>query len=282
MRDHLLEERVVPDLGPQDVEQHGAHEVVRRAHRLGVHVPLGIDAGRHQQPFVHEPELPEPVPAPVTRQEPQQVVELGGKRIAVVVGGQQPGRGALIDVNMARLVHQAGDELRRAGPCPDDRNAPSRQIHRVVPGGGVEGGAVEALAALNGRKGRPVELPHRADDAVELLGQLGPAAVPHGQRPGAGLVVEAGLGHVAGQADALGQFQVLGRRLQVRQEVRLGREAGGPVIGLREGEAVELVGDVNPAARIHVLKPGPAHVGVLLEHGDRHTGLAQAVGGRQP
>ena len=79
VRHHLLEEGVVLDLGPQDVEQHGAHEVVGGAHRFGVLVPVGIDPGGPEQPLVHQPELPHPVPAPVARQERQQLVEAGGK-----------------------------------------------------------------------------------------------------------------------------------------------------------------------------------------------------------
>ena len=61
----------------------------------------------------------------------------------------------------------------------------------------------------------------------------------------------------------------------------MGGEAGDPVVGLREREAVELVGHVDATARVDVLQPGAAHVGVLLEHRDLHPGLAQAVRRRQ-
>ncbi len=103
----------------------------------------------------------------------------------------------------------------------------------------------------------------------------------HGQRPFGRGLVEAGLGHLAPEADALPQPEILRSRMEVGQQVGLGREAGDPVVRLREGEAVELVGHVDPAARVHVLEPRPAHVGVLLEHRDRHAGLAQAVRRRQ-
>ena len=59
-------------------------------------------------------------------------------------------------------------------------------------------------------------------------------------------------------------------------------ESGGPIVGLREGEAVELVGNVDPAPGIDVLEPGATHVTVLLEHGHVHPGLAQPVGRREP
>ena len=138
-------------------------------------------------------------------------------------------------------------------------------------------GPVKRSRPVDGRKGRAVELPHRADDGVDGLGRLVPVGGPHGQRPLPGGLVETGLGHLAPEADALPQAQVLGRPLEVGQQVGLGREAGDPVVGLREGEAVELVGDVNPAARVDVLEPRAAHVAVLLEHRHGHAGLAQPV-----
>ena len=147
----------------------------------------------------------------------------------------------------------------------------------------MEGRAGEALLSRDGRERRAVELPDRADDPVERprssrCRRPARTVSDHSRA----VVVEAGLGHLAPEADALPQLEVLGRRLEVGQQVGLGREAGDPVVGLGEGEAVELVGDVDAAARVHVLEPGAAHVAVLLEHRDRHTGLAQPVCRRQP
>ena len=48
---------------------------------------------------------------------------------------------------------------------------------------------------------------------------------------------------------------------------------------LGEAVAVHVVLDVDPAARVGVLEPGAAHIGVLLEHGHLHTGLLQAMRG---
>ena len=281
VRDHLLVEGVVDDLGPQDVEQHRPDEVVACADRFGVLVPGGVDPGRDEQPLVQEPELPQPVPAPVTGEQAQQLVELRRERVAVVVRRQQPGRGALVDVEVADHPRQVRDELRRTGTAPDDGHAPVGQLHRVVPGGRVEGRAREALLASDGGKRRTVQLPDRADDAVDDLGRLGAVGGADGQRPlGRGLV-EARLGHLAPEADALPQPEVLRRRLEVGQQVGLGREAGDPVVRLGERVAVQLVGHVDPAAGVDILEPRPADVAVLLEHRDRHTGLAQAVRRRQ-
>ena len=142
-------------------------------------------------------------------------------------------------------------------------------------------GPAKLLPARDGGEGRAVELAHRADDRVELLRRLDAVGGPHGHGPPMRGVVEAGLGHLAVEADARPEVQLLGRRLQVGQEVGLGREPRDPVVGLGEGEAVELVGHVDPAARVDVLEPGAAHVAVLLEHGDVDAGLAQPVRRRQ-
>ena len=274
---HLLEELVVVHLRAQDVDQHGAHEVVALAHGLGLPVPVRIHPGGRQQALVHDPELPQPVPAPVIGQQGQQVVELGRERVLVIVGRQQPGRRALVHVEVAHLPGQAGDELGGAGPCPDHRHPPTLQFDRVVPRRRVERGSSERLPALQGGKRRPVELAHRADDRVECMGPLGPVAVAHRQRPHAGLVVEARLGHLGREADAVPEPQPLGHPLQVRQQVGLRREPRDPVVGLGEGEAVELIGHVDTAPGVDVLEPGAAHVAVLLEHRDRDAGLSHPV-----
>ena len=227
VRDHLLEQRVVLDLGPEAVQQHGPHEIVARAHRLGVLVPFGVDAGGHEQSLVQQPELPETVPAPVVRQQLQEMVELGRERVAVVRRRQQPGRGALVDVEMPDHAGQVRDELGRAGPGPDHPDPPPGQLHGVVPGRRMEGGPGEALQAGKSREGGAIELPDRADDPVECLGGLPrPGAVTghHGQRPLPGGVVEAGFGHLAPEADALPQMQAFGGGLQVGQQIGLGRE----------------------------------------------------------
>ena len=226
VRGHLLEERVVLDLGAQDVEQHGTNEVVGGAHRLGGPVPRRVDPGRHKQPLVHEPELPQPVPAAVIGQELKQVMELRRERVAVVLRRQQPGWGPLIDVEVAHLSHQARDELGRARPRADHRDAPPGQLHRVVPVRRVERRALEALPAVDGGKGRAVELAHGADDGVGDLGGLAAVFGPHRQRPLACGLVEAGLRHLAPEPDVLPEPQLLGGRLQVRQQVRPAPRSG--------------------------------------------------------
>ena len=279
VRDHLLVELVVGDLRSQNAEQHGAHEVVAGADRLGLGVPLGIDPGGAEESLVQDPELPQALPAPVLGQQGEQVVELGREGVAVVVGGEEPGRGALEHIELGDLVDEARDELGRAGPRTDDGDPLAGQVDRFVPGGRVERGAGEVLASRERGERRAVELADGADEGVEGLRRGGGVVARRGdaQVPLPRPVVEAGLGHLGGEADDVAQAELLGHALEVGEQVGLGREPRAPLVGLGEGEAVELVGHVDPAARVHVLQPGAADVGVLLEHGDRNAGLAQTV-----
>ena len=58
---------------------------LRCAHRLRVLVPVGVDPRRAEQALVHDPELPQAVPAAVVGQQREQVVELRWERVAVVL-----------------------------------------------------------------------------------------------------------------------------------------------------------------------------------------------------
>ena len=181
---HLLEELVVVHLGAQDVDQHGAHEVVARAHGLGVLVPVRIDAGGHEQALVHEPELPQPVPAPVVGQQRQQVVELGRERVLVVLRRQQPGRRALVHVEVAHLPRQAGDELGGAGPAsrsPPRAVRPARPSRPRPPSGTTARRSVSrpARAGNEGRLSWPTAQTIPSND----VGPLGAVAAAHRQRP---------------------------------------------------------------------------------------------------
>ena len=141
-------------------------------------------------------------------------------------------------------------------------------------------GPAKSSAALDGRERGTVQLADGAYDGVEGLGRGRSVVAARRGDPQAPLprpVVEAGLGHLGGEADDVAQVELLGHALEVGEQVGLGREARAPCIGLGEGEAVELVGHVDPAARVHVLEPGAPDVRVLLEHRDLDPGLAQPV-----
>ena len=134
---------------------------------------------------------------------------------------------------------------------------------------------------VQGGEGGTVQLAHRTDDRVDDVGPFGAVTGAHRQRPFPRGVVEPGLGHLRREADALAQPQLLAHPLQVGQQIRLRREARHPVVGLGEGEAVELVRHVDTAARVDVLEPGAADVRVLLVDHDLHARLAQPVRRRQ-
>ena len=66
---------------------------------------------------------------------------------------------------------------------------------------------------------------------------------------------------------------------EVVVQLGLGRVGLRPVVALRERVAVVVVRDVDPAARVGVLEPGAADVGVLLEHRTDDAGLLEPVRG---
>ncbi len=190
--------------------QHGAHEVVAGAHGLGVLVPVGVDPGGRQQPLVHEPELPQPVPTPVVGQERQQVVELGRERVAVVLR-RAGARAACAGTRRGAPPPRPGTG--RTGP----RWPRSRSPRRGGPASSTESshaaewkdGPAKSSRPCDGGEGGPVQLAHRADDRRRRpRSRSVPSAAAHRQRPLARGVVEPGLGHLAAEADALAQPQL--------------------------------------------------------------------------
>ena len=175
-----------------------------------------------------------------------------------------------------------GDELRRAGPGPDRprpavRPAPPCRPRRPSGRTGRRSAPGPAMAGKDGR----LSCPTAQTIAVDDLGPLGAVGGADGQRPRRAVSSKRASVTSLRKRMHSPSPRSFGRRLEVGQQIGLGREARDPVVGLGEGEAVELVGDVDAAARVHVLEPGAAHVAVLLEHRDRHPGLAQPVRRRQ-
>ncbi len=143
----------------------------------------------------------------------------------------------------------------------------------------MEPGALEVVPACDGGKGGPVELscrrrPPRRTPRSTRCRHPSSSTSCHDWEASS----NARLGHLAAEPDALPQSELLGHALEVGQQVGLRREPRHPVVGLREGEAVELVRHVHPAARVHVLEPGATDLVVLLEDCHVHAGLAEPVG----
>ena len=117
---------------------------------------------------------------PVLGQQGQQVVELGREGVAVVVGGEEPGRGALEHTQLGDLVDEARDELGRAGPRADDGDPLAGQVDGVVPGGRVERRGRRSPLGPRRRERGTVQLADGADEGVEGLGRGGVVAGPTG------------------------------------------------------------------------------------------------------
>ena len=74
---------------------------------------------------------------------------------------------------------------------------------------------------------------------------------------------------------------VSSERSEVVEQLGLCREVLWPVVALGERVAVQVAGDVDPAAWIGVLQPRSADVGVLLEHHGIDTDLPETMRGQQ-
>ena len=166
-------------------------------------------------------------------------------------------------------------------PVPITAIARTVEGYVVVPRGGVEGGAGEAVATRDVGEARPVELADRADDRVHDDGVLGPVGGAGDQRPRAFGVVPRGGPHLGAEPDALLQPELARAGAEVVEEHVLGGEVQRPVVPLRERVAVVVVGVVDPAAGIPVLVPGATDVGVLLQHHEVDPRLGEPVRGEQ-
>ena len=124
------------------------------------------------------------------------------------------------------------------------------------------------MAGKDGRLSWPVA----QTSAVDLLGLLADPGIhvrcalggAHRELP-TPIFVEPRLAHLGVEADAPPQLELLGHVLEVGQQVGLGGEPRRPVVGLCEGEALELVGHVDVAPGVDVLEPRAPDLAVLLE-----------------
>jgi len=158
----------VRELALQRVEAFAPQRFVGGAHRDRV-LPGRIDLHQVQPAFDADPDLPEPEPAAVGGQVPQQ--PLHARLQIVVVGwrGQHPRGVALEDAQLPHLVVDLGADLEGAGPGADQRHPAACERHIGVPGCRVDDGALEGLEPREGRDAGAVEQPHRGDDEVEIL-----------------------------------------------------------------------------------------------------------------
>ena len=172
-----------------------------------------------------------------------------------------PGRGALEHVQLLHLRLDLRHELDRRGAGADDGHPLASELVLVVPAGGVEGRALEALHAGQVGVARIAQRPLGGDDDVgrELaLGRL--------ESPQLLVLVPVGREQVGVEADVRHHAVAVRAVAQVLEDLGLRREGARPVRVGREGERVEMRGHVAATARIGVVAPGAADVRGALEH----------------
>ena len=196
----------------------------------------------------------------------------------VILGGDQPRRRALEDQQLVDRGGDLGNELHGAGAGPDHGHPLAPEIHIVAPAGRVERNALERLAPRDRGERRAVQLADRADDRL-CLERLLALRRAQAQRPRAALLAPLGRRDLGLEADVLAQPEAIGAGPEVVEQHLLRGVVLRPVLALGERVAVEVVGHVDAAARIGVLPPRAAHVGILLEDHERHARLLEPVGG---
>ena len=193
------------------------------------------------------------------------------RRVRTVAARHHPGRGALVDVEVADPFGDGGHDLDRRRPGADHGDALAGEVVVVVPARGVEHLAGEAVDARDlGQLG--LREPAGAGD--QDVGEHG--AGRGGDRPGPGLVVPGRLLHRGTEPEPVERAGLTGDALQVGLDLRLRGEGPGPVRVGREREAVELAGYVARRAGVGVVAPGAPDVVAPVDHQEvGQTGLLQ-------
>jgi hypothetical protein len=231
-----------------------ARHQLHRLHQLGVdheaqHARFEhpVDAGAHQ--LLREGQVAE---QPV----------LGARHFAVGLG-QDPRRGALVQVEPARLGRDLRHELDGRGTGADHGHALAAQVVVVLPQLRVEGLALEGVDAGDVRPRRAAQAAHAGDQRTGPVA----AAVGHVEIPHAGDIVEGRACQRMVEADMPAHAKLVGAALQVGADFRLRREHARPVRIGRERERIQMRLHIARAARVVVVAPGAAHrVGLLEDH----------------
>ena len=192
------------------------------------------------------------------------------RRVGAVAARHEPVAGPLEDDEPVDLLRDLGHELDGARPGADHGHALAAQVVVVVPPGGVEAVAGEAVEPFDPGVGLAVELAGGDDHRLAL-----PAApVGARRRPDAAVLVPAACGHLDVAGDAPVDPVLAGDVAQVFEDLGLRRAEPQPVAALRERVRVEVARDVAGRARIAVVEPGAAELGRPVEQGD----VVEAVG----
>ena len=189
-------------------------------------------------------------------------------RVLAVHLRQGPAGRALVDVELGDFGLDRRHDLDRAAAGADHGDALAGEVDVVAPLGGVEGRALKVLQPRDRRHLRHRELAAGGDQDVGLV-RAGAGL----EQPAAALLVPAGALHLGAGADPVEDAEAAGDALDVGADLGPGRVAARPAVG-REGELVEVGGDVAGGAGVGVVLPDAADPLALLEDGDVLVALA--------
>ena len=280
---HLLEQlRVVADLALHVLGEGDAHLLVGGVDGSLRMRPARIDDQGRQQAVRTRPEDQEAVPAAVVGKVFEKPLRPVADAAVIVWIRNHPRRRTLEHENLGRLFGELGHQLEGAGAGADDRHALVGQVVLVLPARRVKGRAAERRQPREFGDLRPVQLADRADqsvgdDAVLVAVRSAQAHAPLRRRR-----VEDRGNHLGAETNVLANAVLVGAALEVRGELLLSGVEFRPIVVGLERIAVEVVGDVDAAARVGVLVPGAADPLVLLDHDEGDAGVAQADRRQEP
>ena len=149
----------------------------------------------------------------------------------------------------------------------------------MPPFGRMPGRAAETVLTFNLGNARPVQLTHCADHRVCFDG-FGTSVVSDSDLPEPAGLIETGTLHLGVETDVSTQLILVGGVGKVLFEHWLRGKVLWPVLG-PERVGVDVIGAVHPAARIGVLQPGTADIGVLFDYHKVDARLLQPDGAQQ-
>ena len=168
-------------------------------------------------------------------------------------------------------------ELHGRGPGPNDAHPLSRQVETVLPASGMKDLAAEGVETRKVRDGGLAQRagrPHQHRRAVLL-------APRRADDPAGGGVVPARLLHFSTESQERAHIETVHALADVVPDFALRGERTGPLRIEREGERVEVGGDVARGAGVGVVAPGAAEVVAAVED-DEVVDAHGAQAGRHP
>src|SRR5882757_2069773 len=193
-----------------------------------------------------------------------------GLRVGIdptVVQRRGPVGGALKHGEVPDLARNGLDGLDAGGAGADHGDALAGKIHRLLrPTRGVEGLALEIVAALDARQRRRRQWADRGDQEAAAVAR----AARKRDLPAPAVILIDRSGDAALELDVAAQIEFVGDMVAIAQRFRLAGEVLGPVPFLQqllgEGEAVGIALRIEARAGIAVPVPGAADAGAGLEY----------------